>query len=237
MKRSNVKRRLGRAVTISVVCLGIAGLTGLSCSSKKEDKSEADSGKKIAATDTTTKTALQREVREIKYKPTKVPFDLNGKPVTVAGALFVPASQWRDLGGEGEMVAHYTYGPLASDSEQAELTVYFLKEKKYDWEGLVDRWVRQISLPGGRDVRSSARIHSRQVGGMTAHVLSLDGKYTPPMEGFDGTGGVVREYFRLVGVVVEAPEGDIILKLTGPEYTGRVMIEQFMNMIYKIRKA
>ena len=95
----------------------------------------------------------------------------------------------------------------------------------------------QISIADGRDSRSTARLHSRQVGGMTAHVLSIDGIYTPAASGFDKEEGPVRDYCRLVGVVLEAPEGELFFKLIGPDYTGRVMIDQFMNMIYRVEKT
>lgn len=173
----------------------------------------------------------------IPYTPPNVPVDLNGTPVEIAGAIFVPDSKWEDLGSSGEMIAHYRYGPLEDETGQAEVTVFFFGDKARDSEEIMDRWVDQISIADGRDARSTARVHSRQVGGMTAHVLSMDGIYTPPADGFDQDDSPVRDYYRLVGVVVEAPQGDIYFKLTGPDYTGRVMINQFMNMIYRIKKA
>lgn len=174
---------------------------------------------------------------DIQYTRPKVPLDLNGTPVEVAGARFVPDTKWEDLGSSGEAVAHYRYGPLEAETEQAEVTVFFFGEQAGDFESIMDRWIDQISLTGGQDSRQAARRHDRQVGGMTAHVLSMDGIYTPPSDGFDREETSVKEYYRLVGVVIEAPGGNIYFKLTGPDYTGRVMIDQFMNMIYRVGKT
>lgn len=231
-------RRVAHLLIALQVCLSLL-LTACSSEDTSDKKAETNDQTPAANKPDTGFAAARQDTKsvDIQYTPPNVPYDLNGTPVEIAGARFVPATQWEDLGSSGEMVAHYRYGPLEKDTNQAEVTVFFFGNQTGDFEKIMDRWIGQISLTGGRDSRLSARRHDRQVGGMTAHVLSMDGIYTPPADGFDREDRPVREYYRLVGVVIEAPGGNIYFKLTGPDYTARVMIDHFMNMIYRVIKV
>lgn len=231
-------RRVTPSVTALLISLSI--LFAACSSDETADKKAKVNDQTPAVTQRDTSPTVTRRddgSLDIKYTPPKIPVDLNGTPVEVAGARFVPDTKWEDLGSSGEMVAHYRYGPLEEDTEQAEVTVFLFEKPTNDYEKIMERWMDQISFADGRDARTSARRHDRQVGGMTAHVLSMDGIYTPASEGFDKEDGPVKDYYRLVGVVIEAPGGNIYFKLTGPGYTGRVMIDQFMNMIYRVAKT
>jgi|GEM_PF-1272983 len=213
-------------------------LAGCSSDETSEEKPTTENQtKSVTQRDSATMAALRDSgTLNVEYIPPDVPFDLNGTPVVVGGVRCVPATQWEDLGASGEMVAHYRYGPLKNETEQAEAAIYFFGAQGADYEKIMDRWIDQISIGDGRDSRQTARQHDREIGGMKAHVLSMDGIYTPATEGFDREDTGVRDYYRVVGVVIEAPGGNVYFKLTGPDYTGRVMIDQFMNMVYRVRR-
>lgn len=229
----------GRRVASLVITLTACSMLLLSaCSSDKTAEKKADQTSAANQRDIdSAETPQQDNSVDLQYTPPDIPVDLNGTPVEVAGARFVPDTKWEVIGASGKMVAHYRYGPLSNEAYQGEVTVFFFGDEPNDSQEIMERWMDQISIADGRDSRSTARVHSRQVGGMTAHVLSIDGIYTPPSEGFDREDTGVRDYCRLVGVVLEAPAGLVYFKLTGPDYTGRVMIDQFMNMIYRVKKT
>jgi hypothetical protein len=174
---------------------------------------------------------------EVKYKPTHIPWDLDTDPVTIAGVTFNPASQWQVLGPHGEKKAFYKYDPVLGDSVGAELSIYHFGSERRRWQDIMNRWIEQMSYPDGRDPYSAAIRHDREVGGMTAHVLSILGTYHPPAEGFDREEAPTSPGHRIIAVAVEGPEGDVYFKLTGPDSTARVMTEAFMNMIYKLRPS
>ena len=237
MRPMSPARGVAILVTSFMVCIALLLPACSDQTSEKKAKDTDQTPVKIQSDTNSPEKQQDENSFDIKYTPPNVPYDLNGTPVEIAGAVFVPATQWEELGSSGEMIAHYLYGPLEKETEQAEVTVFFFGEKPHDSQEIMERWMDQISIADGRDARSTARLHSRQVGGMTAHVLSMDGIYTPPSDGFDKEDTGVRDYFRLIGVVIEAPGGNIFFKLTGPDYTGRVMIDQFMNMIYRVKKT
>ncbi|MCK4460451.1 MAG: hypothetical protein KAW46_01535 [candidate division Zixibacteria bacterium] len=230
-----------RLVRLVAAALFIPALLLIACSSEKtSEKPDANKNQPPAVTapDSGVAGSASRDTKtiNIEYKPSKIPFDLNGTPVSIAGVTFSPASQWQDLGMAGEKRAFYKYGPLEDDSVPAQMAVYYFGEDAGAWEDIMERWINQLSYPNGRDPHGAAIRHDRQVDGMTAHVLSMYGTYNPPAEGFDGEDAPSRSDHRLLGVVVEAPKGYLYFKLTGPEYTSRIMIEAFMNMIYIVKQ-
>ncbi len=230
-----------RLIRLVATALLIPVLLLIACSSEKTaEKPDANKNQPpvVTAPDSAVPGSASRDTNtiDIEYKPSNIPFDLNGTPVSIAGVTFNPASQWQDLGKSGEKQAFYKYGPLEDDSVSAEMAVYYFGEDAGAWEDRVDRWINQMCYANGRDPHGAAIRHDRQVDGMTAHVLSLHGTYNPPAEGFDREDAPSRSDYRLIGVVVEAPRGYLYFKLTGPEYTSRIMIEAFMNMIYRVKQ-
>lgn len=230
-----------RLIRLVATALLIPALLLIACSSEKTgEKPDAKKNQPPAVTapDSGVAVSSSRDTNtiDIKYKMSDIPFDLNGTPVSIAGVTFNPASQWQDLGMSGEKLAIYKYGPLPGDSVEAEMAVYYFGEDAGAWEDRMDRWINQMSYPNGRDPHGAAISHDRQVDGMTAHVSSMHGTYNPPAEGFDREDAPSRSDHRLIGVVVEAPKGYLYFKLTGPEYTSRIMIEAFMNMIYRVKQ-
>lgn len=172
------------------------------------------------------------------YVMSGIPFDLNGTSVAIAGVTFTPATQWKDLGPSGMRKASYTFGPLEKDADSATMTVFYFGA---GGGGSIDenlsRWVGQMSMPDSSDPGKAAIRYEMKVDGMTAHVLSVYGIYHASVGGMMSSQTVAKEGYRLIGVVVEAPEGNLFFKLTGPEYTARIMTEAFITMIKAVKKS
>jgi len=172
------------------------------------------------------------------YDMSGIPFDLSGKPVTVAGITFTPAIQWEDLGPSDMRTASYTYGPLETDKDKAQLNVYFFGPGQGGTiEANVQRWIKQMALPDGSDANNGAIRYSKDVNGLTTHVLTLYGIFNEPVGGPMSQKTIPKENYRLIGVIVEAPKGNVFFKLTGPDYTAKIMVEAFITMINQIQKA
>ena len=211
------------------------------CSSEKQaEKDVSNKPSTVAETSLELSTdSLQQTInKSIEYKMSEIPFDLNGKPVNIAGATYMPASQWNDLGTQGTSIARYAFGPLENDKNPATLAIYYSgKDTKGNWEKDFERWISWMSFPDGRDPKSAALTHDRKVDGMTAHVLSIFGNCKVPAERSVSGQIVQGNKYRLLGVVLEAPDGDVVFELSGPDYTARIMIEAFMTGIYKLKKS
>ena len=172
------------------------------------------------------------------YVMSGIPFDLNGTPAAIAGVTFTPASQWTDLGPSGMRKASYTFGPLDKDADSATMTVfYFGATGGGSIDDNLNRWIGQMSMPDGSEPGKAAIKYEIKVDGMTAHILSVYGTYNVSVGGMMSTQTVPKESYRLIGAVVEAPEGNLFFKLTGPEYTARIMTEAFMTMVKAIKRS
>jgi hypothetical protein len=207
------------------------------CSS--ENKSDAyNSSSSPQSANQTPSTEPQKTEITYEYEMSGIPFDLTGKPVTIAGITFTPAIQWKDLGPSDMKAASYTYGPLESDKEPAQLNVfYFGQGQGGSIDANVQRWIKQMSMPDGSDPARAAIQYTKDFNGLTTHVLTLYGIFNESMGGPMSQKTTPRENYRLIGVIVEAPEGNVFFKLTGPDYTAKIMVEAFMNMIFQVKKV
>jgi len=66
---------------------------------------------------------------------------------------------------------------------------------------------------------------------MQGHVVSLNGSYKSGGGRPMGGETTLLPGYRLVGVVLEGPQGSLFFKLTGPEKTARVMEADLLQMV------
>jgi hypothetical protein len=70
---------------------------------------------------------------------------------------------------------------------------------------------------------------------MAGHVVSLNGTYKSGGGRPMGGGGVMLPGYRLVGVVIEGPQGSLFFKLTGPVATVEAMEDDLLGMVQAAR--
>ena len=163
---------------------------------------------------------------------------LDGKPATVAGVTFTPPSAWRDFGQVGMRAASYSFGPVAGDADSATVAVfYFGKEQGGAVQANMDRWISQMSLPGGADPAKAAKRADMTVDGMPAHLLQLVGTYSSGMGGAMGGTSAPQPDYMLSAVQLEGPQGSLFFKLTGPRRSAEQMNQGFVAMIKAARKT
>ena len=229
---------------LNLVITAAFTFVSVSCSSDNSDSSKKDSGttqtQETAKSDpynSQQKSSGGTEVTINSYKMSGIEFTLDGKPMSIAGITFTPASQWEDFGPSGMRAASYAYGPLEEDSNAANLAVFhFGKGQGGTIEANIDRWIKQFSLPDGRDPATAAIRYDRQVAGYPAHVVTLFGIFNESVRPMSQE-KIAREEYRLVAIIVEAPGGNVFFKLTGPDKTATIMIEAFITMINQAVKA
>jgi len=228
----------GFATILSVLVL--AWLAGPGCSS---DDGADQPDQQIATTTEEKQPATTKDTSSIPvinkaYEPVDEKWDLNGTRVTVGGLIFTPASQWTDHGVQGKKAAFYTYGPLKDDPYPSRLAVYYVPyDEAADYLDYFAIWLERMEYSHLKDPTSAAIRHDREADSMTVHVQSLFGGYYPEAEEHVEGEILPRDPYRMLGVVVEAPDGLVLFELSGPDYTARVMIEAFMNGIYGLRRS
>ena len=214
-----------------------------SCSSEKSSDKDASAGAKnpqdvASQQENDSATGTVSTEQRLTYEPSDFVHTYDGNSVEIAGISFTPPSQWKDLGASKMRVADYTFGPLEPDKDSSTLAVFFFgKDQGGTIEDNIERWINQTALPDGRDAHTGNIQYKLEVDGMTVHILSIYGFYQAPVGDPMSREKINKENYRFVGAVVEAPGGNLFFKLTGPDYTARIMIEGFMPMIKAILKA
>ncbi len=183
-----------------------------------------------------TPAAQRRAAEAAGQKPAateSAPTTTAGGELAIAGVVFTPPAAWRNLGPREMRQAQYRLDPVSGDAEAGEVNVfYFGGGQGGDVESNLQRWAGQMSQTTAAPARSSF-----DVGGLPAHLITVDGAYSGGMGGPMGGGGPAKPGYRLVGVVLEAPEGNVFFKLTGPVATARAMEDDLMAMVRGARRA
>ena len=163
----------------------------------------------------------------------------HGRVATLAGVIFAPPADWTDLGSNGMRQAQYRLDPVAGDGEAAEVNVfYFGPQSGGGTEANLQRWLGQMSLPDGGDVATAASRASLEADGMPVQVISVNGSYKAgSMRPMGGDTAEPMPGYRLVGVVLEGPQGSLFFKLTGPVATAEAMETGLLTMIRGARKT
>jgi hypothetical protein len=155
-----------------------------------------------------------------------------GGGTTIAGVTFAPPAGWQDLGAAGMRAAQYRLAPVAGDAAPAEVNVfYFGPASGGGVEANLQRWIGQMVLPDGSDPAAVAERSTFEANGLPGHVVALDGGYKSGGGRPMGGDGETLPGHRLVGVVIEGPEGSLFFKLTGPAATVAAMEGDLMTMV------
>lgn len=159
-------------------------------------------------------------------------YDLSGQAVQIAGIEFTPPKEWNDLGPSGMRKASYTFGPIAGEADSATMTVfYFGPSGGGTIEANLDRWILQMATEDGSDPHTIAVTEQQEHNGLPMHLLTLQGTYNASTGGMAMGGNSPRDKYVMLGAVVEAPEGNVFFKMTGPDKTGNAMAAHLMGML------
>ena len=132
---------------------------------------------------------------------------------TAAGVTWSYPSNWTKGGPRTMRVATYVVAPAEGDQEGAECAVsYFGASAGGDVEMNIQRWVGQFE-GAAEPVRKDDKVN-----GMSVAKVEISGAYLAPAGPMMESQGK-KENFKLLGAIVDAPEGKLFFKLTGPAKT------------------
>jgi len=164
-----------------------------------------------------------------------------GGATQLGGISFAPIEGWNDLGANGMRKAVYQHPPVEGDAEAAEITVfYFGPDQGGTIESNIQRWIGQMQTADGGDATANAVRSKLTTGnGLDVHFVEVDGTYMKSMGGGPMTGGRKKAMpgFRMVGAIVEAPQGNVFFKLVGPSATAKAMEEGMRKMLDEATKV
>jgi hypothetical protein len=150
---------------------------------------------------------------------------------TAAGIHWTAPESWKAQAARPMRAATYAVPAAPGDKEDGECGIYYFGQGK---GGSVDdnmkRWMGQFE-PAQQDVRP----HQRTINGLNVTSIDLSGTYT-------GAGGpmaatkTIKPGQRLLGAIVEAPQGLIFIKFTAPAKTASANQVNFENLLKSLAR-
>lgn len=157
----------------------------------------------------------------------------NSQTSSASGIKWTAPSHWK-LGPERQMRAATYIIPAASgDSEDAECAVFFNIGGTV--EANINRWITQFEQPDGKSSEQVAKQKKETINGLAVTTVDLTGTFIgggPAM----GQGQQKKASYRLLGAIVEAPQGNVFFKLTGPAKTVAAAQSEFQTMLKSVTR-
>jgi hypothetical protein len=152
---------------------------------------------------------------------------------SAAGLRWTAPAGWRSEGARPMRAATYTIAPAAGDKAAAECGVYYFGAGQGgSVDANLERWKSQFRTSEGKP--APAQVATRTVKGLKVTTIDASGDYSG-MGGPMANGKPVPGY-RLLGAIVEGPDGNIFLKFTGPARTISANQAQFDQLLTSFQR-
>ncbi len=139
---------------------------------------------------------------------------------------------WQAQGERPMRLATFAIPAAEGDPEPAELGVfYFGPNEGGGVEPNIDRWVNQFDDRQGEPKREKG-----DANGMPVHLVEVSGTYTASGAPMMGGPKTLKPDFRLLGAIVQGPQGAVFFKLTGPQKTVEAARADFDAFISSVQK-
>jgi hypothetical protein len=141
---------------------------------------------------------------------------------------WTPPSRWEAKPPSGMRAATYIIPPATGDSDGGECAVF--ENLGGSVQANVDRWIGQFEKTDGAPNQKSETIS-----GLTVTTVDVSGTFKGggPMM---GNTSAPKSGYRMLGAIVEGPEGNVFFKLTGPAKTIAAAQEEFQAMLKSLKK-
>ena len=133
-------------------------------------------------------------------------------------------------------LATYIINPAEGDTDSAECAVfYFGPEHGGGVEMNLQRWAGQFEQPDGGNSMDKAEIESEKRDELKITTIDLAGTYLVTGAMMQVTGK--KDNYRLLGAIVEGPQGLVFFKMTGPQKTMESAKADFYALLKSIKPA
>jgi hypothetical protein len=136
-----------------------------------------------------------------------------------AGLRWTIPENWAPQSERPMRLATYTVPASKGDREPAEFAVfYFGQGQGGTVDANLDRWIGQFTQADGKPSKNAAKIDHNQIHGLKVATVDVSGTY-------NGMGGPMQPVgkpapgYRLLGAIIEGPQGLVFFKFTGPVKT------------------
>ncbi len=160
----------------------------------------------------------------------------SGTPEVVSGGSAIAGIHWMVPQGwavqpEKPMrVATYTVPAAGEGAEAGECAVfYFGSNQGGSVNDNLSRWISQFETGGKHE------FSAKEINGLKTTLVEITGTYLSPSGPAMESQGKKPNY-QLLGAIVEAPQGLVFFKLTGPQQTIKAAVTSFNDLVNSISK-
>jgi hypothetical protein len=147
----------------------------------------------------------------------------------IAGIHWARPERWGVEPPRQMRIATYSLPAAEGDAEGGECAVfYFGSGQGGDIVANIDRWVNQFE-----DAKPQQSL--KEVNGLKVTLVQIAGTYLAPGGPMMQSQGK-KEHYRLLGAIVEAPEGSVFFKITGPSKTIAASEADFDKLVSSLAK-
>ncbi len=137
-----------------------------------------------------------------------------------AGLRWTTPANWKAEAQRPMRLATYTIPPATGDHAGSECGVYYFGPGQGgSVEANMDRWIGQFLQPNGQPSKDAAKLEKKTVHGLKVTTVDVSGAYTGMGGPNAQPAGPPKTGYRLLGAIVEGPQGSIFFKFTGPAKT------------------
>jgi len=203
--RDRATSRYPNAFLFTLLAVAIA-LAGLTgCGTKNDEQAKPD-----------------REAPMISENP-------HGSASSAGGVSWTVPERWQEGGGRPMRVATYMVPAADGDEAGAECAVFhFGAGQGGDIPSNIARWVGQFENP------SEPRQSTMESNGFKITTVATNGTFLAPSGPMMQSQGKMENY-SLLGAIVEAPEGSVFFKMTGPAKTVQAASGEFDALLRSLK--
>ena len=155
---------------------------------------------------------------------------------TAGGIKWTAPAAWKAQPERPMRAATYTIPKAAGDPEDGECAVfYFGAGQGGGVEANIERWIGQFEAPGGGPADKLAKTSKATVNGLPVTRIDLAGTYKaaggPMMQAAAPKPG-----YRLLGAIVEGPQGAVFFKFTAPAKTAAAQQPAFEKLLQSVSR-
>ena len=142
----------------------------------------------------------------------------------VGGLTFTLPAAWTWVPVSSPMRKAQLKVPGAKPEESADITFFhFGPQSGGDVQSNAQRWVNQFHGPEG-----ASKVEEKEIGGAKVTLVSTEGTYT---SGMVGGPSATFENYALLGAIIEHPEGNVFIKMTGPAPLVKDSRQKFLDFL------
>jgi hypothetical protein len=142
----------------------------------------------------------------------------------VGGLTFKRPADWAWVPVNSPMRKAQLKVPGGKGDESADITFFhFGPDSGGDIQSNAQRWVSQF-----RGNENAAKIETQDIGGAKVTLVSTEGTYSSGMPGGPTT---TLENYALLGAIIEQPDGNVFVKMTGPAPLVKESRKKFLDFL------